>query len=396
MVVWQFTTIAVLIGALLIYVMVLTNRLGTTNALLKRIEEGLVRPQPVTENLPDRAAEVVPARPLVPMERTAMEHTAVMAPVAAPARAAEMDVEEAPAAEVSERDRRVSYLTVRDLKVIARSGRRSSDTPAGVSPLFNEVFGRKHGRIEVGAESPAEQSSEAQEEHAAPHLEVVAVDEPMVASIESAAAFEELAVATYEIQDFLETTPSPDAAVTEDETAAFEPTTTDPAPVEPVAAMEAPVIPEPAPAAPMATVFSEPATSPHIAAVDSESTTESHIAAVVAEPATSPHIAAVVAEPALESHFTAEVAEPAVVPHPTAPLSEQPAVSHLQAAVHAVEPSTPPPAKPPEIVAANEDQPPAAAPAAAAAESEPGDAAAREEKRKRDLMMHAYRRRRSR
>ena len=52
MVVWQFATIAALIGALLTYVMVLTNRLGTTNVLLKRIEEGLVRPQPVTENAP--------------------------------------------------------------------------------------------------------------------------------------------------------------------------------------------------------------------------------------------------------------------------------------------------------------------------------------------------------
>lgn len=243
MVVWQFTTIAALIGALLIYLMVLTNRLGTTNALLKRIEEGLVRPQPVTENLPARAAEVVPARPPVPMERTAMEQTAVAAPVAAPARAAEMAVEDAPAAEVAERDRRVSYLTVRDLKVIAGSSRRSSDAPAGVSPLFNEVFGRKHAQAEL-SESPAElvESSKAQEEPAAPHLEVVAVDVPMFASIESPAVVEELAVATYEIQDFLEATPSPDVAVVEDELVAFQPTRTEPAAVEPVAAIDEPVI----------------------------------------------------------------------------------------------------------------------------------------------------------
>ena len=76
-------------------------------------------------------------------------------PVAAPACAAEMEVEEAPAAEVPERDRRVSYLTVRDLKVIARSGRKGSDAPMGVSPLFNEVFGRKHAQTEL-AETPAE------------------------------------------------------------------------------------------------------------------------------------------------------------------------------------------------------------------------------------------------
>jgi len=61
MVVWQFATIAALIGALLTYVMVLTNRLGTTNVLLKRIEEGLVRPQPVTENAPVATRQVAAA-----------------------------------------------------------------------------------------------------------------------------------------------------------------------------------------------------------------------------------------------------------------------------------------------------------------------------------------------
>jgi hypothetical protein len=226
-----------------------------------------------------------------------MEQRVVVAPVTAPARVAEMEVEDAPAGEAPEADRRVSYLTVRDLKVIAGSGRRSSDAPAEVSPLFNEVFGRKHAHSEP-AESPAElvESSEAQEEQSAPHLEVVGVDESMFASFESPAIAEEPVVAAFESQHFVETTPSPDVAVAEHE--------------------------------------------PPPAAIDES---------VILEPATEPHTASVVSEPATEPHLATGVAET-----------------------------------------------PAEAPAAAAAESEPGDAAAREEKRKRDLMMHAYRRRRSR
>jgi len=249
MVVWQFATIAALIGALLTYVMVLTNRLGTTNVLLKRIEEGLVRPQPVTENAPvatrQVAAAAEPARARVPGAVRAVEVASMPAPVEV-APAAELE-EQTPAAEVLERDRRVSYLTVRDLKVISRSGRRSSDTPAGVSPLFNEVFGRKHAQTEL-AESPAEieESSEAQPQQAAPHLEVVAVDEPMFASVAShEAVVEELAAATYEIRDFLEATPAPDVAVLEQEPVVFETMTTESAVVEPVAAIYEPAIREP-------------------------------------------------------------------------------------------------------------------------------------------------------
>jgi hypothetical protein len=239
MVVWQFATIAALIGALLIYVMVLTNRLGTTNLVLKRIEEALVRPQPVTENASIAARQVPltaePARAQALEAVPAVEVASVPAPVeVAPAAqvAAELEEEEVP-----QRDRRVSYLTVRDLKVMSRSRRRSSDTPLGVSPLFNEVFGRKHEQTEP-AESPAEivESSEAHEEQAVPHLEVVAADEPVVASVEShEAVVEELAMATYEIRDFLETTPLPDVAVVEQEPLAFEPMTAVPAAAEPVA-----------------------------------------------------------------------------------------------------------------------------------------------------------------
>jgi hypothetical protein len=250
MVVWQFATIAALIGALLTYVMVLTNRLGTTNVLLKRIEEGLVRPQPVTENAPVAtrhvAAAAEPARDRVLGAVRAVEVASSVPAEASPA-AAELAEDEASASEAADRDRRVSYLTVRDLKVISRSGRRSSDTPVRVSPLFNEVFGRKQAQTEL-AESPAEidESSHAHRQQAAPHLEVVAVDEPMFAGVEShEAVVEELAVATYEIRDFLEATPAADVAVVEQEPVAFEPMTTESAAVEPAAAIYEPAIREP-------------------------------------------------------------------------------------------------------------------------------------------------------
>jgi hypothetical protein len=211
MVVWQFATIAALIGALLTYVMVLTNRLGTTNLLLRRIEEGLVRPQPVTENAPV-AARRVPAAVPAPVE---------MAPAAA-----ELAEDEASASAAGDRDRRVSYLTVRDLKVISRSGRRNSDTAAHVSPLFSEVFGRKHAQAE-----PADASAEILES-------AEAHEEPVVASIEShEAVVKELAVATDEIRDFLEATPVPEVTVAEQEPVAFEPMSAEPTSVEPVAAM---------------------------------------------------------------------------------------------------------------------------------------------------------------
>src|SRR5438876_4140648 len=106
MVVWQFATIAALIGALLTYVMVLTNRLGTTNVLLKRIEEGLVRPQPITENAPVATRQVLEAAE--PPRARVME--AVRAVEVAPT-AAEITEDEASASEVADRDRRVSYLT---------------------------------------------------------------------------------------------------------------------------------------------------------------------------------------------------------------------------------------------------------------------------------------------
>jgi hypothetical protein len=68
----------------------------------------------------------------------------------------------------------------------------------------------------------------------------------MLASVEShEAVVEELAVATYEIRDFLETTPAPEVTVAEQEPVAFEPMTAEPTAVEPMAAMYETVEPSP-------------------------------------------------------------------------------------------------------------------------------------------------------
>jgi hypothetical protein len=96
MVLWQFAVITVLIGALLAYAIVLTNRLTFANAALRRIEEALAKAEPVTERVPATAAEATVAE-------------AIQSP------------------QVPLTERRGSYMTVRDLKVIARAGRRGGN-----------------------------------------------------------------------------------------------------------------------------------------------------------------------------------------------------------------------------------------------------------------------------
>jgi hypothetical protein len=99
MVLWQFAVITVLIGALLAYAIVLTNRLTFANAALRRIEEALAKAEPVTERGPATAAEATVAE-------------AIQSP------------------EVPLTEQRGSYMTVRDLKVIARAGRRGGNMDA--------------------------------------------------------------------------------------------------------------------------------------------------------------------------------------------------------------------------------------------------------------------------
>jgi len=100
-------------------------------------------------------------------------------------------------------DRRVSFLTVRDLKVIARSGRRSSDSTVGMSPLFHESMERKRAEARSLAESG--QSHEDEPRSLPANMQELPGSLPL--------SVQELATATYEIRDFLE---SANVAATED------------------------------------------------------------------------------------------------------------------------------------------------------------------------------------
>jgi len=95
--------IAILVGILLVYTRILASRVGKTNATLRRIEEVLI-----AANAPGgRAGSSVAS-----MEAAGL-------PLGAPG--PEMQVREM--MPLPERDHRVSFLTVRDLKVMSRSGR---------------------------------------------------------------------------------------------------------------------------------------------------------------------------------------------------------------------------------------------------------------------------------
>lgn len=254
MALWQFTTLVTLIGALLIYLMVLTNRIGATNALLKRIEEALV-PQRSTENVRAMKSEavtsasesqaekavvstagahdiVLAAAPVrtarVPTVQTAPVSTAVrpLVPVSPPIAAGRPTAEPATGSEGHELadvsdgpagDRRVSFLTVRDLKVIASSSRPGSDSTLGMSPLFREAMERKRAEarsLAEGGQTHEAQISDVEEGIVASAVSdeirvatVVSQDEAMEASRELhglPVSVQELATATHEIRDFLE------------------------------------------------------------------------------------------------------------------------------------------------------------------------------------------------
>ena len=58
MALWQFITLAVLIGTLLVYASVITRRLGGVNTRLNRIEEALLAKSPAIVSAAPRSAEV--------------------------------------------------------------------------------------------------------------------------------------------------------------------------------------------------------------------------------------------------------------------------------------------------------------------------------------------------
>ena len=135
MALWQFTVIAVLMGALLVHTSCLTLRVGRANAALKRIEDALLAKVEVVTPAP-----VAPAEPTPPLELTDMEDSAAR------------------------------YLTIRDLKV--RSERRRSQataslerppTPDMSGKFASLLFGRRtsDNPVTTGAESNGSSKTEA-------------------------------------------------------------------------------------------------------------------------------------------------------------------------------------------------------------------------------------------
>jgi hypothetical protein len=226
MVLWQFAVITVLIGALLVYVIVLTNRLTFANATLRRIEEALAKAQPVAERV--SAAEATVAE-------------AIQAP------------------EVPLTERRGRYMTVRDLKVVARAGRRGGNEDVVESLVSSNALNASRKQDisrpppAVSAETAAVTAESLQSHQALdPSRELqtspagVVVSEEFLSSGEflsaaspetheavntssepqglpsSAAVVQELAAATSEIREFLEsngsleTSDAPDGSAAKD------------------------------------------------------------------------------------------------------------------------------------------------------------------------------------
>jgi hypothetical protein len=195
MVLWQFAVITVLIGALLVYAVVLTNRLTFANATLRRIEEALAKAEPVTERVPATAAQVTVAE-------------AIQSP------------------EVPLTERRGSYMTVRDLKVIARAGRRGGNKDVDEGLVSSDALNATRRQDiskpppAVSAETPAV-SAESLQSHQAPDP-----GRELQTSPAGAAVVEELATATSEIREFpgasgsLEASSAPDSSAPNDVPAA--------------------------------------------------------------------------------------------------------------------------------------------------------------------------------
>ena len=155
--------IAILVGILLVYARILAGRVGKTNATLRRIEEVLIAANAPGGRAGSSVASMEVAGP----------------PLGAPG--PEMPVREM--VPLPERDHRVSFLTVRDLKVMSRSGRRRSD------PALNESAALASAPT-AAVDTPDEVVAEAREEvyayselsasvhGAVPEVELVAMPEP--------------------------------------------------------------------------------------------------------------------------------------------------------------------------------------------------------------------------
>jgi hypothetical protein len=220
MVLWQFAVITVLIGALLVCAIVLTNRLTFANATLRRIEEALAKAEPDTERVPATPAEATVAE-------------AIQSP------------------QVPLTERRRSYMTVRDLKVIARADRRGGNKDFDEGLVSSDALSASREQDisrpppAVSVETPAVTAESLQSYQAldpsrelqtSPAGAAVSGELLGAASSEtheavntsgepqglpsSAAVVQELAAATSEIREFLGTSVSLETSATPDSSAA--------------------------------------------------------------------------------------------------------------------------------------------------------------------------------
>jgi hypothetical protein len=157
MALWQMTAlavlavIAVLIGILLAYARLLTNKIGKTNATLRRIEEALFTANSLKGHLAPAHAQasagLAPGSVDVTHGLGGGAHPETPTEPSAPA----------PTIPVPDTDRRISYLTVRDLKGISRSSRRGNDFAVGMNPFTGEPIVRRR----LAGADPAVESAEA-------------------------------------------------------------------------------------------------------------------------------------------------------------------------------------------------------------------------------------------
>jgi hypothetical protein len=128
---WQITVIAflgaiaALLGAVVIYARALTNKVGNTNATLRRLEVALLTSGMAKEKL--SSTGVVAAEAAQSPVSAVPEHGARAAPAV---RAVHVAVD----------DGIPSYLTVRELKAISRQGRPSGDNAVAMYAVSLKAF----------------------------------------------------------------------------------------------------------------------------------------------------------------------------------------------------------------------------------------------------------------
>lgn len=221
--------IAMLIGILVICALILANKVGKANATLRRIEEVLIAANASRGHAGGFGASHVDG--LVASTEASSSPRAVEAgaemPVPevlsdVPLREVSGDRVSATDVPVSERDRRVSYLTVRDLKVMSRSGRRRSD------PAVSQADAGQGNAAQLAADHGEARQADAQQAGAGQRESRQVGDDQESKGFErtglssSSAVLQDLAMATSEVRALLNEATEPPGATAADAEASHE------------------------------------------------------------------------------------------------------------------------------------------------------------------------------